>query len=88
MSRVWQLTSGNLANLKLVERELPVPQKDDEVLVKVAYCGLNFADIFACLGLYSATPKGLFTPGLEFSGTVLKIHENSSHKFKIVRILF
>ena len=32
--------------------------------------GLNFADIFACLGLYSATPKGSFIPGLEFAGVV------------------
>jgi alcohol dehydrogenase len=31
---------------------------------------LNFADIFAIHGLYSATPQGSFIPGLEFSGTV------------------
>lgn len=35
--------------------------------------GLNFADIFACLGLYSATPRGAFTPGLEFAGTVEEV---------------
>ncbi len=38
--------------------------------VTVGAVGLNFADIFACLGLYSATPKGPFVPGLEFAGTV------------------
>jgi alcohol dehydrogenase len=32
--------------------------------------GLNFADIFAVLGMYSATPQGAFIPGLEFSGIV------------------
>ena len=26
-----------------------------------------------CQGLYSATPSGAFVPGLEFSGTVLKL---------------
>ena len=30
----------------------------------------NFADVFACLGLYSATPKGSFVPGLEFAGVI------------------
>ncbi len=35
--------------------------------------GLNFADIFAVLGLYSATPKGSFTPGLEYSGVVAEV---------------
>ena len=38
------------------------------VLVRVATIGLNFADVFACLGLYSATPDGPFIPGLEFAG--------------------
>ena len=33
--------------------------------------GLNYADIFAIMGLYSATPVGSFIPGLEFSGEVL-----------------
>jgi alcohol dehydrogenase len=32
--------------------------------------GLNLADVFACLGLYSATPRGAFVPGLEFAGVV------------------
>ena len=32
--------------------------------------GLNFADLFACLGLYSATPTGAFVPGLECAGVV------------------
>jgi len=32
---------------------------------------LNFADLFAIQGLYSATPKGSFIPGLEYSGIIL-----------------
>lgn len=42
------------------------------MLVEVKSVGLNYADIFAIMGLYSATPKGSFIPGLEFSGIVLK----------------
>jgi alcohol dehydrogenase len=32
--------------------------------------GLNFADVFACLGLYAAVPAGPFIPGLEIAGFV------------------
>jgi synaptic vesicle membrane protein VAT-1 len=40
------------------------------VRVAVRAIGLNFADIFAAMGLYGATPKGAFIPGLEFAGVV------------------
>lgn len=48
----------------------------NEITIKVEAIGLNFADIFAILGLYSATPKGSFTPGLEFSGQIVEVGEN------------
>jgi synaptic vesicle membrane protein VAT-1 len=38
--------------------------------VRVEAIGLNFADVFACLGLYSATPRGPFVPGLECAGII------------------
>ncbi|HEY6436527.1 MAG TPA: zinc-binding dehydrogenase, partial [Ignavibacteriaceae bacterium] len=51
-----------------------IPEPDNnEVSVEVKSIGLNFADLFAIQGLYSATPKGSFIPGLEFSGVVLRI---------------
>lgn len=56
----------------LLERDLPDPDPK-YVQVKVQAIGLNFADVFAIWGLYSATPKGQFTPGLEFSGIVHKV---------------
>jgi D-arabinose 1-dehydrogenase-like Zn-dependent alcohol dehydrogenase len=43
------------------------------VHVEVRAIGLNFADIFACLGLYSATPQGAFVPGLECAGVVTAV---------------
>lgn len=61
--------AGNIGNLKLVEEDLQLPA-NQEVLVNVKAIGLNFADIFAILGLYSATPEGSFVPGLEFCGVV------------------
>ncbi len=68
----YQLKAGSIANLKLVTSELPDPV-GDEVTIAVKAIGLNFADIFAMFGLYSATPKGTFIPGLEYAGEVIKV---------------
>ena len=68
----YQLKAGNIGNLKKVASTLPNPQ-DNEVTVAIKAIGLNFADIFAMFGLYSATPKGTFIPGLEYSGEVIKV---------------
>jgi NADPH:quinone reductase-like Zn-dependent oxidoreductase len=62
--------TGSLHNLKLNRSEIPVLEKG-KVLVDVKCVGLNYADIFAIMGLYSATPEVPFIPGLEFSGEVL-----------------
>lgn len=67
----YRLKAGNLRNLNLVEETLPEPA-DHEVCIEVKAVGLNFADIFAMWGLYSATPKGEFIPGLEYAGVVVK----------------
>ncbi len=68
--RLWRIDkAGSLERLRLQEEELAAPGPG-EARVAVRSVGLNFADVFACLGLYSATPKGPFTPGLEFSGVV------------------
>ncbi len=67
----YRLKAGNINNLKIVTEELPDPGPD-EVTVEVKAIGLNFADVSVILGLYSATPKGVFTPGLEVAGVVVK----------------
>ncbi len=63
--------TGSIGNLNFFTDDLPEPE-ENEITVEVKSIGLNFADIFAILGLYSATPKGSFIPGLEYSGIVLK----------------
>jgi len=63
--------AGSINNLKLTDENLPEPS-ENEVTVEVKTIGLNFADLFAIQGLYSATPKGSFIPGLEYSGIVVK----------------
>ncbi len=68
----YQLKAGTLRAMKLVETTLP-PAGLEEVSIAVKCIGLNFADVFAIWGLYSATPKGIFTPGLEYSGVVTAV---------------
>lgn len=76
--RVFKL--GSLTKLKFVNESLGKPNKD-EVCIEVKAIGLNYADIFAIMGLYSATPKEPFVPGLEFAGLVAEVGENV-HDFK------
>lgn len=67
--------TGSIHNLQR-KKELLAPPEGDEVTVEVKAIGLNFADVFSVYGLYSATPKGSFIPGLEFSGKIVKIGPN------------
>ncbi|XP_047561193.1 quinone oxidoreductase-like protein 2 isoform X5 [Lutra lutra] len=48
------------------------PVRPHEVRVDVHFCGVNFADILVCRGQYQEKPQLPFTPGMEFSGTVLE----------------
>ena len=69
--------AGNIDHLKVVEENLPNPQ-NGEMQIAVKAIGLNFADIFAMQGLYEATPKGSFIPGLGFSGEIVAIADDVS----------
>eukprot|EP00123_Amoebidium_parasiticum_P011979 comp21041_c0_seq1/m.28278 comp21041_c0_seq1/g.28278 ORF comp21041_c0_seq1/g.28278 comp21041_c0_seq1/m.28278 type:complete len:392 (-) comp21041_c0_seq1:473-1648(-) len=89
----WEIAkAGCLDDLKLItDGDGPKQPGHGEVLVEVHAVGLNMADMFACLGLYSATPKGAFTPGLEFAGVVkeigpemgVDIHRSINHPLKV-----
>lgn len=74
----YVLHAGSLADLHLQSFELP-PPAPGEVSIAVRAIGLNFADVFAIWGLYGATPKGEFTPGLEYAGEVLAVGEGIGH---------
>ncbi len=70
---IWQTNSaGSIKNLVL-RTDIMKSLKADQIRIETKAVGLNFADIFALVGLYSATPKGTFTPGLEFSGIVEEV---------------
>jgi len=65
---VWRLPrAGSLDRLQRRDEPLPDPGPG-EARVRVEAIGLNFADLFAAQGLYSATPNGSFIPGLECAG--------------------
>jgi synaptic vesicle membrane protein VAT-1 len=67
---VWRVErTGSLDHLRL-ERGTLEPPGPGEVRVGERAIGLNLADVFSCLGLYSATPPVPFTPGLEVAGVV------------------
>ncbi|XP_032147007.1 LOW QUALITY PROTEIN: quinone oxidoreductase-like protein 2, partial [Sapajus apella] len=55
-----------------IEEVAPRSVGPQEVRVDVHFCGVNFADILVCRGQYQEKPHLPFTPGLEFSGTVLE----------------
>ena len=75
--RFWQTPrAGNMARLTLHTGNLPA-LADNHVRIKVHAVGLNFADIFALTGLYSATPQGAFIPGLEFAGEVQEVGQQT-----------
>lgn len=52
-------------------RQCDIPQPEaDEVLLRLAACGLNFADLLMIKGTYQAMPTPPFTLGMELAGTV------------------
>jgi NADPH2:quinone reductase len=54
-----------------VLREAPVPVPGaGQLLVRIAACGLNFADLLMIEGTYQERPPLPFTPGMEVAGTV------------------
>ena len=69
--RAWRITE--LGREPRVEALLQPSPKHGEVLVHVAACGLNFADLLMQQGKYQDTPALPFTPGMEFAGTIAEI---------------
>ena len=60
---------GDVDQLEFVEVPDPEP-KPGEVRIRVAACGLNYADVMQRAGLYPGGPKPPFIPGSEAAGVV------------------
>lgn len=77
MKAVEILRPGPPNVLKLCDRPIPVPGADD-VLIKIAYSGVNRPDVLQRLGSYAPPPDASDLPGLECSGTIEETGENVS----------
>ena len=59
---------------------MPIPEPGPcEDLIRVAAAGVNRPDIMQRKGLYPPPPGATDVPGLEVSGTVVKVDENVTH---------
>jgi NADPH:quinone reductase-like Zn-dependent oxidoreductase len=58
----------------LVERGVPLPDPGpDQVHLRVAAAGVNFADLVMRAGLYGTVPDRPFSPGFEVTGDVVRV---------------
>ena len=74
MTAIEISTPGGPEVLKPCQRPLPWPAPG-EVLLKVAYAGVNRPDVVQRKGLYPPPPGASDLPGLEVSGTVVAVGE-------------
>ncbi len=69
MRQVWIEKTGPPEVLRMREAPDPVPGPG-ELRIRVAFAGVNFAEVMARLGLYPDAPSLPFVPGYEVAGTV------------------
>ena len=72
---------GDIDELEFLDVDTPVC-KDNEVLISVGACGVNFPDTLIVQGKYQFKPNPPFSPGGEVSGVIKKIGANVEN-FKI-----
>ncbi len=78
MNAVIVETLGGPEVLRMQQKPVPQPRAG-QVLIKVQSVGLNFADILAVRGEYLTRTRVPYTPGMEFSGTILALGEGVTH---------
>lgn len=75
--RAFHLLTGAEAPALL---DLPVPAPaEHQILLRIAACGLNFADLLMIEGRYQDTPDRPFTLGMEVAGTVAALGAGVTH---------
>ncbi|MDH5609028.1 MAG: NADPH:quinone oxidoreductase family protein [Cyclobacteriaceae bacterium] len=78
MKAVLVTSFGSLEGIQLAETARPVP-KDDEVLIRVHYAGVNYPDVLIVKGLYQFRPELPFSPGGEVAGVVAEAGQSVTH---------
>ena len=75
MMRAWTIEQ---IGIKAVQKDIAQPKPGQgEALVKIAACGLNFADLLMQDGSYQERPALPFIPGMEIAGTVVALGPNT-----------
>jgi NADPH2:quinone reductase len=69
---------GTPDTLEYKEIETPSP-KNDEILIAVKACSVNFPDTLIIQGKYQFRPEFPFSPGSDVAGFVEKVGENVTH---------
>lgn len=78
MRAIQCLQYGPPDSLKLME--VPIPTiKQDEVLIEVKACGVNFPDVLIIQNKYQFKPTLPFSPGGEVSGIISMVGEHVKH---------
>jgi NADPH:quinone reductase-like Zn-dependent oxidoreductase len=72
MKRVVIREFGNPQSMS-IEDFCPHALGDNDVLIKVNACGVNFSDLVIRLGIYPGAPDLPFTPGYEVAGTIEEV---------------
>jgi NADPH2:quinone reductase len=75
MNAIEITAPGGPEVLQSCTRPLPVPNAD-QVIIQVAYAGVNRPDALQRAGLYNPPAGASDLPGLEASGTVVEVGEN------------
>ena len=69
---------GGLENIRIEDRDIPQPGPG-QILVKVGYCGCNWADTQMREGIYPHKTDYPLILGLEIAGEVIDVGPNVSH---------
>lgn len=72
MKAIEIATPGDADGLRITGRPVPVPGHD-QILIKIAYAGVNRPDVLQRQGSYAPPPGASDLPGLEASGEVVGV---------------
>ncbi len=72
------ITKAGGVNAITTQPMKPPTPGNGEVRIKVAYAGINFADLLMRMGFYQPRPPFPFTPGYEVSGVIDELGEGVS----------
>jgi NADPH2:quinone reductase len=79
MKALLSHSAGGPDTLVLTNVPEPRPPGDDEILLRVKACGVNYPDVLIIEDKYQAKPPRPFAPGSEVSGVVESVGANVRH---------